>query len=111
MAAPRLRFADFQNAGPWELRKISELLRERKQRNRELKFGPSDVLSVSGDYGCVNQIELLGRSYAGVSVKDYHVVEMGDLVYTKSPLKRNPYGIIKENKGKPGIVSTLYAVY
>jgi type I restriction enzyme S subunit len=33
------------------------------------------------------------------------------VVYTKSPLKRNPYGIIKANKGKPGIVSTLYAVY
>lgn len=53
----------------------------------------------------------MGRSYAGASVKDYHVVEHGDIVYTKSPLKKNPYGIIKENKGKRGIVSTLYAVY
>jgi type I restriction enzyme S subunit len=53
----------------------------------------------------------MGRSYAGVSVKEYHIVETGDIVYTKSPLKANPYGIIKENKGKPGIVSTLYAVY
>ena len=33
------------------------------------------------------------------------------MVYTKSPLKSNPYGIIKTNKGKSGIVSTLYAVY
>lgn len=53
----------------------------------------------------------MGRSYAGVTVKDYHVVEHGDIVYTKSPLKKNPFGIIKENKGKRGIVSTLYAVY
>lgn len=53
----------------------------------------------------------MGRSYAGVSVKDYHVVEHGDIVYTKSPLKKNPFGIIKVNKGKRGIVSTLYAVY
>ncbi len=53
----------------------------------------------------------MGRSYAGASVKDYHVVEHGDIVYTKSPLKKNPFGIIKENKGKRGIVSTLYAVY
>ncbi|WP_374495556.1 restriction endonuclease subunit S [Zoogloea sp.] len=108
---PRLRFPEFQNAGSWDRRTLSELLRERKQRNRDLKFGTGEVLSVSGEYGCVNQIELLGRSYAGVSVKEYHVVETGDLVYTKSPLKRNPYGIIKENKGIPGIVSTLYAVY
>lgn len=108
---PRLRFPAFQEMGAWERKQLSDLLVERKQRNRELKFGPNEVLSVSGEYGCVNQIELLGRSYAGASVKEYHVVETGDLVYTKSPLKRNPFGIIKENKGKPGIVSTLYAVY
>ena len=110
-AAPKLRFPEFQDAPEWERKKLSELLFETKQRNRNLKYDKSDVLSVSGEYGCVNQIELLGRSYAGVSVKDYHVVETGDIVYTKSPLKKNPFGIIKENKGKPGIVSTLYAVY
>jgi type I restriction enzyme S subunit len=108
---PTLRFPEFRDAGDWERRKLSDFLFEAKQRNRQLKYGPSEVLSVSGEYGCVNQIKLLGRSYAGVSVKDYHVVETGDIVYTKSPLKRNPYGIIKANKGKPGIVSTLYAVY
>ena len=32
-------------------------------------------------------------------------------VYTKSPLKSNPHGIIKANNGVAGIVSTLYAVY
>jgi type I restriction enzyme S subunit len=56
-------------------------------------------------------LNILGRSYAGASVHNYHVVEIGDIVYTKSPLKSNPFGIIKLNKGKPGIVSTLYAVY
>jgi len=66
---------------------------------------------VSGDYGIVNQIEFQGRSFAGVSVSNYGVVRTGDVVYTKSPLNSNPYGIIKTNKGKTGIVSTLYAVY
>ena len=32
-------------------------------------------------------------------------------MYTKSPLKEAPYGIIKVNQGRAGIVSTLYAVY
>ena len=68
-------------------------------------------MSVSGDFGIVNQIEFQGRSFAGASVANYGVVETGDIVYTKSPLKSNPYGIIKANKGKNGIVSTLYAVY
>ena len=70
-----------------------------------------DVLSVSGDYGIVNQIEFQGRSFAGASVSNYGVVHTGDIVYTKSPLSSNPYGIIKTNKGKTGIVSTLYDVY
>lgn len=33
------------------------------------------------------------------------------MVYTKSPLKSCPYGIIKYNNYQNGIVSTLYAVY
>lgn len=108
---PDLRFPEFRDWPGWKKRTLSYLLSEPKRRNRDLKFGPNEVLSVSGEFGCVNQIELLGRSYAGVSVENYHVVEAGDVVYTKSPLKRNPYGIIKANKGKAGIVSTLYAVY
>ncbi|UYW99872.1 restriction endonuclease subunit S [Lacticaseibacillus paracasei] len=59
----------------------------------------------------MNQIELQGRSFAGSSVKNYGVVELGDVVYTKSPLKKNPFGIVKVNRNKAGIVSTLYAIY
>ena len=81
------------------------------QKNLDGTYTKEDVLSVSGDFGIVNQIEFQGRSFAGVSVSNYGVVETGDIVYTKSPLKSNPYGIIKANKGKNGIVSTLYAVY
>lgn len=108
---PKLRFPEFQNDGDWDKKKLSDMLFESKKRNRNLRYKVEDVLSVSGEHGCVNQIQHLGRSYAGASVANYHVVETGDIVYTKSPLKRNPYGIIKENKGKAGIVSTLYAVY
>ena len=108
---PKLRFPEFLNEDEWQVKPLNKLLFEPKKRNRDLELGPADVLSVSGEHGCVNQIEFMGRSYAGVSVKAYHVVEHGDIVYTKSPLKKNPFGIIKENKGKRGIVSTLYAVY
>ncbi|CIY77616.1 type IC specificity subunit [Streptococcus pneumoniae] len=82
-----------------------------KNRNVDGEYDKSDVLSVSGDYGIVNQIKFQGRSFAGASVLPYGIVETGDIVYTKSPLKANPYGIIKTNHGKNGIVSTLYAIY
>lgn len=108
-AKPVIRFPEFTDH--WNNTKLSELLKEVKKRNTDLKYTKDEVLSVSGEMGIVNQIEHLGRSYAGASVHNYHVVEVGDIVYTKSPLKANPYGIIKQNKKKAGIVSTLYAVY
>ncbi|MFL5765945.1 MAG: hypothetical protein ACJ77K_18510 [Bacteroidia bacterium] len=106
---PLIRFPEFKDG--WKHVRLSELLEEAKKRNEDLKYDKNHVLSVSGEFGIVNQIKHLGRSYAGVSVHNYHVVETGDIVYTKSPLKENPYGIIKLNKGESGIVSTLYAVY
>ncbi len=95
----------------WEQRKLNEYLTVSTKKNTEDKYDKTDVLSVSGEVGVVNQIEFQGRSFAGASVSNYGVVETGDVVYTKSPLRANPYGIIKANKGKSGIVSTLYAVY
>ena len=106
---PKLRFPGFDE--PWEHKELLHYLVENTDRNKQLKFGKENVLSVSGEYGIVNQIVFQGRSFAGESVADYHVVETDDIVYTKSPLKANPYGIIKVNNGVPGIVSTLYAVY
>lgn len=81
------------------------------QKNLDNSFDKFDVLSVSGKYGIVNQIKFQGRSFAGKTLTNYKVVNTNDVVYTKSPIKNNPYGVIKVNKHKSGIVSTLYAVY
>lgn len=107
----RKLFLNFAKRNDWEQRKLIDYLEVSSEKNRDNRFTKDDVLSVSGEYGIVNQIEFQGRSFAGASVSNYGVVENGDVVYTKSPLKSNPYGIIKTNKGIPGIVSTLYAVY
>ena len=109
MGKPKIRFKGY--ADDWEQRKLVDYLEVSKNKNKNEAYGKEDVLSVSGEFGIVNQIEFQGRSFAGASVVNYGVVEVGDIVYTKSPLKSNPYGIIKTNKGKSGIVSTLYAVY
>jgi len=106
---PEIRFDGFTD--DWEQRKLLDYIEVSSLKNRTETYSKEDVLSVSGDFGIVNQIEFQGRSFAGASVANYGVVETGDIVYTKSPLKANPYGIIKANKGKAGIVSTLYAVY
>lgn len=106
---PEIRFNGFTEK--WETKMLSEYLDVSKDKNKILDYTKNDVLSVSGEFGIVNQIAFQGRSFAGVSVANYGIVNKGDIVYTKSPLKSNPYGIIKSNQFQTGIVSTLYAVY
>lgn len=81
------------------------------ERNQSGEYNKYDIYSVSREFGVINQIEYQGKSFAGASLANYGVVQSGDLVYTKSPLKSQPYGIIKTNEGEAGIVSALYGVY
>ena len=104
-----MRFPEF--SGEWSKDCLNEFLEVQPARNTQGIYSKDDVLSVSGDYGVVNQIQLLGRSFAGKDVSNYHIVRTNEIVYTKSPLKEFPYGIVKTNQGTAGIVSTLYAVY
>lgn len=106
---PRVRFKGFE--GEWLKKRLSDCLEISNEKNLDNKYGKDDVLSVSDDYGVMNQIELLGRSYAGKSVSNYGILKTGEIVYTKSPLKSKPFGIVKQNTGKTGIVSVLYAIY
>lgn len=106
---PNIRFKGFDRE--WKESLLNEKLIPSREKNTQEAFSKDDVLSVSGDYGIVNQLKFKGRSFAGVSVAPYGVVHTNDVVYTKSPLKKQPYGIIKTNKGVDGIVSTLYAIY
>lgn len=107
----KLQYKCNNSTPAWEQRKLGDYVVVSTAKNADGRFNKEDVLSVSGEYGIVNQIAFQGRSFAGSSVLNYGIVNTGDIVYTKSPLNSNPYGIIKVNKGIPGIVSTLYAVY
>lgn len=45
------------------------------------------------------------------SVKSYRIVNVGDVIYTKSPIKGYPNGIVRTCKITDGIVPSLYCVY
>ena len=90
---------------------MNECLTVSSEKNSNGAFKRNDVLSVSKDFGVINQIAFQGRSFAGADLSNYGVLNHGEIVYTKSPLKDNPFGIIKSNKSRSGIVSTLYAIY
>ena len=107
MENPKIRFKGFTK--DWEQRKLSHVLDIVTKRNGE-KYGKEEVLSVSDEYGCINQIKFQGRSFAGEDISNYKIVDTGDIIYTRSPLKSKPYGIIKVVGDEIGIVSPLYIV-
>ena len=107
--APEIRFYGFTE--DWHIGKLSDLLEIDDNRNTKNELGREDVLSVSGEFGLVNQIEFQGRSFAGASLHNYKITHLGQVVYTKSPLKAQPFGIVKSNQYGDGILSPLYAVY
>lgn len=103
---PKLRFPGF--ADPWVDGPLSKVLREHKIKNAAGR----DVFSVSMESGIVNQIEHLGRSYAASDTSNYNVGRRFDIVYTKSPLKAFPFGIVKQCRFDGEVaLSPLYAVF
>ena len=96
---PQIRFKGF--SGDWEQRKLGEVFKIRTEKNGN-KYTRKNVLAVSDEYGCVNQIKLHGRSFAGEDISNYKIVHIGDIVYTKSPLRDKPYGIIKRVNNEIG---------
>jgi len=104
---PKIRFKGFTE--PWEQRKLGEVLEISTHKNGD-RYTKEDVLSVSDEFGCVNQIRFQGRSFAGADISNYKIVSTGDIVYTRSPLQAKPFGIIKIVRDEIGVVSPLYIV-
>jgi len=103
---PKLRFPGFCDS--WAYEQLSKILKEHKLKNTDGR----DVFSVSMEYGIVNQIELLGRSFAAADTSHYTIGRRYDVVYTKSPLKAFPFGIVKQCKFDGEVaLSPLYGVF
>jgi type I restriction enzyme M protein len=99
-----------KNYSGWKEVKLKDILHEHKTKNDKNQY--NEVFSVAKKQGVINQIKHLGRSYASENLTKYKVVYPFDIVYTKSPTKDFPFGIIKSNKtNRTGVVSTLYAVF
>lgn len=103
---PKLRFPGF--SAPWAYEPLAKFLKEHKLKNTAGR----NVFSVSMEYGIVNQIELLGRSFAAADTSHYTIGRRYDIVYTKSPLKAFPFGIVKQCKFDGEVaLSPLYGVF
>ena len=90
----RFKADDGSDFPEWEEKKLGEVFKISTETNGD-RYSKQEVLSVSDEYGVVNQIELQGRSFAGNDISKYKVVKTGQLIYTRSPLATKPFGIIK----------------
>lgn len=96
-------------SGEWKKQKMSDILCERKEENKEQSLR---ICSVAVNSGVVDQREHLGKSMAASDTSNYNVVHYGDVVYTKSPTGEFPFGIVKQSQLDEKVaVSPLYGVY
>ena len=96
-------------SGEWKKQKMSDILCERKEENKDQSLR---ICSVAVNSGVVDQREHLGKSMAASDTSNYNVVHYGDIVYTKSPTGAFPYGIVKQSQLTENVaVSPLYGVY
>ena len=95
----------------WEEKKLSDLLSLSKERNNKAIYTQNDILACSLGTELDKKRMYFGLKATKDSVKNYRIVRIGDIVYTKSPIKGFPNGIIRANKKVEGIVPSLYCVY
>ncbi|MDR0316893.1 MAG: restriction endonuclease subunit S [Lactococcus lactis] len=106
---PKIRFPEFTDA--WEQYKLEDLLIPSDEKNNSRNYIQDDILAASLGTELVKKHIFFGLRSTEESIKNYRVVNFGDVIYTKSPIKGYPNGIIRTNKGISGIVPSLYCVY
>jgi type I restriction enzyme S subunit len=105
---PEIRFAGFTDA--WEQRKLGELVERvvRKNTNNESTL----PLTISAQYGLVDQITYFNNRVASRDVSNYYLVLNGEFAYNKSTSDGFPFGTVKRlDLYKKGVLSTLYIVF
>ena len=108
MKKPRIRFKGFTEA--WEQRKLGELVERviRKNTNNESTL----PLTVSAQYGLVDQITYFNNRVASRDVSNYFLVLNGEFAYNKSTSDGYPFGAVKRlDLYEKGVLSTLYIVF
>jgi type I restriction enzyme S subunit len=105
---PEIRFSGFTDA--WEQRKLGDLVERvvRKNTNNESTL----PLTISAQYGLVDQITYFNNRVASGDVSNYYLVYNGEFAYNKSTSDGFPFGAVKRlDLYEKGVLSTLYIVF
>ena len=105
---PEIRFKGFTEA--WEQCKLGKVVERvvRKNINNESTL----PLTISAQYGLVDQITYFNNRVASRDVSNYYLVLNGEFAYNKSTSDGFPFGAVKRlDLYKKGVLSTLYIVF
>ena len=95
----------------WEQRKLEDLLESVQIKNSDGHYSQDDILACSLGTELNKKTIFYGLRSTKESVKSYRIVNINDVIYTKSPIKGYPNGIVRTSKIVDGIVPSLYCVY
>ena len=105
---PEMRFEGFTDA--WEQRKLSSVVERVTRKNTNLES--SLPLTISSQYGLVDQITYFNNRVASDNISNYYLVKNGEFAYNKSSSDGYPFGTIKRlDLYEMGVLSTLYIVF
>ena len=105
---PKLRFKGFDDA--WEQRKLSDISERVTRKNKNLEY--SLPLTISAQYGLVDQHEFFNKRIAAKDVSGYYVIKNGEFAYNKSYSEGYPWGAVKRlDRYENGVLSTLYILF
>lgn len=107
----KLRFKDENGKDfpKWETKKFENIFKRVTTKNAE---NNENVLTISAQYGLINQQDFFNKSVSANDVTGYYLIKKGDFAYNKSYSKGYPMGAIKPlKKYEKGVVSTLYICF
>ncbi len=104
---PPLRFPEFTDE--WEHRKLSEFTERVTRKNKGQTNLP---LTISAQYGLVDQISFFNNKVASADMSNYYLLKKGEFTYNKSYSTDYPLGAIKRlDRYEMGALSTLYICF
>ena len=96
-------------SGEWKVNRLRNITARHTKRNT---IGNTNVLTISAQYGLINQAEFFNKAVASDDKSNYFLLEKGDFAYNKSYSNGYPFGAIKRlTRYEVGIVSPLYICF
>jgi type I restriction enzyme, S subunit len=104
----RKRFKEFEDS-EWKRYHFKDIF---KRITRKNTVNNSNILTISGTHGLINQRDFFNKRVAADNLDGYYLIEKGEFAYNKSYSNGYPLGAIKRlDRYDAGVLSTLYICF